>query len=725
MRALRLIAAALLLLGLAGAPARAQTLARPEGPVDLKADSITYDQELGLVVASGNVEIVQAGRTLLADSVTYNERTDTVTAAGNVNLIEPTGEIMFADYVELTGDLKEGAIQNLRVLLTDQSRFAAAGGRRIGGNRTELDKAVYSPCQLCKEHPDRPPLWQIKAARVIHDQESKDIIYNDAFLEFYGIPVAYTPYFSHPDPTVKRRSGFLAPSGGSDTNLGIWGQLPYYWTFSPSMDATFAPIFTAREGPVLFGEFRQRLSYGEYKLEASFTRPDARDSRGAPKSGKENRGHIRGDGIFNIDKNWRAGFKIDRSSDETYLRRYNFVSDEVLTSRGYAEGFYGRSYVSMEALAFQDTRIGIDDATVPFVAPQLDLNFLSEAGSFGQRFSADLNVLNLFRREGTDSRRFSLKTGMTIPYTSPFGDMYSLSLTVQGDVYIVNNVTEIAGAPADTDTNVVTRLFPQAVFEWRYPWVRQDESFQTVIEPIVQFIASPNSPNPNDIPNEDSQDITFDDSNVFSPNRFSGLDRLDGGNRVIYGVRAGIYGNDGGSGSVFIGQSYALREDATFPEGSGLGDNYSDIVGRVHLQPASWLDLLYRFQLSQEDLPTPRRNELSMRAGPDIFRIGVEYFFFDQQETEDEFGDRQEINLTISSQITDYWSVNANARRDLEGGAFRNYGAGIQYEDECFLFTLGYERQFFRDRDIKPSDSVFVRVVFKQLGGFSSADTGG
>ncbi|CAN0546405.1 unnamed protein product, partial [Laminaria digitata] len=242
-----------------------------DAPVLFKADRLRNEQNIGLVVATGNVEFTQNDRTLLADSVTYNRRTDTVTASGNISLLEPTGEVLFADFLELTGNMRDGVIENMRVRMTDNSRIAAAGGRRVGGARTEFNKAVYSPCELCEKDPTRAPIWQVKASKVTHDQETKDVTYRNAFLEFYGIPVMYTPYLSHPDPTVERRTGFLVPSYGTDSELGTFVSTPYYFDIAPNMDATFTPIVTTNEGVVGSGEFRHRLSHTDYTIQGSLT----------------------------------------------------------------------------------------------------------------------------------------------------------------------------------------------------------------------------------------------------------------------------------------------------------------------------------------------------------------------------------------------------------------------------------------------------------------------
>ena len=244
-------------------------------PALIKADEITYDESLSLVTARGHVEISQGNRVLIADVVTYNQKTTVMTASGNVSLMEPTGEVYFSNYAEFTNQMRDGVLATLRVLLVDNSRMAATGGKRTNGTITELRKGIFSPCDLCASDPSKPPLWQIKAFRIVHDGDAKEIEYRDAIMEIEGVPVFYTPYLSMPDPTVKRRSGFLFPSFGSDSNLGTVTKTPYFWAIAPDRDATITPIYTSDEGPVLAAQYRQRFTSGAMSLEGSITNGDA------------------------------------------------------------------------------------------------------------------------------------------------------------------------------------------------------------------------------------------------------------------------------------------------------------------------------------------------------------------------------------------------------------------------------------------------------------------
>ena len=671
-------------------------------PVLFKADQLRHDRELGVVVATGHVEFGQGERTLIADTVTYNQRSDVIIASGNVS------DVMFSDYIELSGDLKDGSARGIRVRLSDNTRIAAGGGRRVGGSRTEMRKAVYSPCEPCKKNPDRAPIWQIKAYRVVRELDRREVEFKDAFLEFYGIPVAYVPYLSAPDSTVKRKTGFLIPSYGSDSELGTIARAPYYISISPHQDATITPIYTGNEGPVLLTEYRNRFAGGLFTGQGSVTRAST------PDGDTQVRGHFNGGAKFDISNTWRGGIKASFASDDTYLRRYDFGFDTVLTSRAFAEGFRGRTYAAANAYHFQDLRSDVDQATVPLAIPMFDYNFVGEPGRLGSRWSLDANFLTLTRGVGADTRRLSFKTGWRLPHTSRTGELYSFFGSLQTDAYWVHETQDPDNA-SGTLSGCTGRIFPQIGFDWRFPLVRRGRQSSTVIEPIAGIIVGPNGGNPDKIPNEDSLDFELDDTNIFVATRFTGIDKVEGGSRAYYGLQGSLYGSQSGYATAFIGQSYRFRSDGLFAEGSGLENKFSDLVGRVKLVPQKYFQMLYRFQLDNENL-NPRRNEIIASAGPSFLRLGTSYLFIEGQEASDAFPDREELSLPATSQITDNWSMRASTLRDVQTGNDRNHSFGINYSDECFAFSGSFARSFTQDRDIKATDTIFFSITLKTLG---------
>ncbi|NKB58922.1 MAG: LPS assembly protein LptD [Alphaproteobacteria bacterium] len=688
-------------------------------PVIIRADEVTHDQELGNVVAKGDVEITQRDRVLFADSVSYNQKSNTVTASGNVIILEPDGDTMFADYVELTDDMRDGVIEQIRVLLADDSRFAANRGRRENGTRTTLRRAVYSPCKVCEDNPERAPLWQLKASTIVHDKDAREIRYQNARLEMYGIPVIYSPYLAHPDPTVQRKSGFLTPSFGSSGNLGAFIEIPYFWAIDKSQDATFSPIYTRDEGIIFSGEYRRRFNKGEFEISGSIAEADRRIGSGFAQETRKDeiRGHIFSLGRYDIDNTWRTGFDIERSTDRSYLRRFNFFGSRgnSLTSNAFVEGFRGRNYAAANTYLYQDLRSGQRPNT-PRIAPILDFNHVGLPTKFGGRFSFDANYLSLYRADAADTQRASLKFGYDIPFHAEAGFVTTVRATVQSDLYYVQQADD-----SNEDDGFTGRLFPQITADWRYPFVRDSGQTRQFIEPIVALVLSPNGSNPGAIPSEDSVVVEIDDTNILSADRFPGLDRVESGQKVIYGMKFGVYGEGDGRTTAFIGQSYRFHADDDLVNEVGIERHLSDIVGRIEIRPNRYVNLLYRFRTAEDRIEF-KRNEIGFSLGTKALNFSGNYLFIDDEASENDLGKREEINAVMKSQIDDNWSVRMRMQRDLgENGGTLFAGVSLTYEDECFKFTTDARRSFTRDADFEPSDDVIFRLTFKHLGTVTTA----
>ena len=692
------------------APASAQ-LATPERPVMIAADTIVHDQATGIVTAAGHVEITTDTQTMLADQVVWDPRSDRVRAVGNVAVLQPDGEVIFADETELTNQFRNGYVSGLRVLLADQSRFAAAGGTLTDGNRIEMLNAVFTACVTCAGDPN-PPAWQVKASRVVHDKVARTVRYEHARLELFGVPVLYTPYFSHPDPTVKRLSGFLAPTYGTNNQLGAMIETPYYIALSPHYDATITPLFTSKEGTVLKGEYRQVAQNGRFETRGSITRPRARDGL-ALADGRDTSSHIEANGRFAIDDVFRWGFTGARASDDTYLRRYEISDQNVLVTNAYIEGIDGRNYAAANAWAFQSLREDDDPGQTPLVLPMVDYVLYGPPGIYGQYLTIDANALALQRTEGLDVLRLSAGGTWKLPYTSPRGEVYLLSARVRADGYAVDGA-RMAGDPDELVVDgVEARLLPRLALDWRYPLIRAGARYDFLIEPIASFILAPYGGNPRLIPNEDSLSFEFDDTNLFSPSRFPGRDRWEGGPRMNYGVKIGTY-SIGTAAYAMIGQTIRARDDA-FALGSGLEKSPSDYVGRINVQWPN-VDLQQRFRMDRESFSL-RRNEVDLTLGPDDAQLSAGYVFLSEGLVTDELGEREELNLSGRLGIGRGWALTGRSRHDLrDDGGPRLLGLGLVYECDCMRVSLEGVRRLTGDRDVPPSTSISLRFNLRNLG---------
>ncbi len=730
-------------------------------PVVLRADEIEYDEDLALTVARGHVQISQNGETLLADTVTYNQRTDTITASGNVSLSQPTGEILFADYLELRDAMNQGFAQDVRMLLADRSRLAANTARRTNGNRTELRRAVYSPCDLCKRDPSAPPAWQLKAREIDHDKELKLVEFRDATMEIGGWPVFYTPYLSVPDPSVKRASGFLAPSFGGGNDVGAHVTIPYFLVLGPDKDLTLAPRFTTLAGPVLATEYREQFSNGTLDALGSvnYSNPGSYPLAGGSttSSGDQLRGNVNISSEFDVSPTYRTGLDVQRVSDQSYLLQFGF-GNPVLNaeiSRAYLEGFEPRASTDIDAYAFQPLLPGLGSSSQPIVLPVANRNWQSEPDGWGGRWNLNANLLNIVRDVGTQTRRLSLGSEWERVFEDGIGGQYKFTASLRGDGYSVNNLSPISnpdlpsayfpvnGAPAAEPiaTNFLTgRAFPQVGLQWSYPLIHPGGSLTPLIEPVVAAYAAPNGGNQRKIPDEDSLSFQYDDTDLFRPDRLAGYDILDTGQRVDYGLKLGLYDNSGGSYHMLVGQSYRAENNPFLPLGSGAEKRLSNVVGRVVLSPNSYLDLIYRFRLDGSSLAN-QGQQLAASAGPANLRLSATYVLVPAQLPSEVvtnpvtgqnvlYGKQEQLTFAVTAKLTRYWSlqgsetvnltnstnlVNGVATPESKGSSLYSSLSAI-YQDECMAFVGSLTQSGITNGAVTPGVSVVFSVVFKNLG---------
>lgn len=719
MRRRGLLASVALVLAAAGAVAQqgqqppAQGL-RPEQrePVAFTAGQLEFDERTNTVIASGGVEAWQGGRVLRAREIRFDRNANRIHARGDVAIVEADGRVVFAEEAELTDDLREGVARDIRALLAEGGRLAATGARRTDGRFTDMRRGVYSTCESCPENPQRPPLWQIRADRVIHDQQAKTVEYFDATMQIAGVPVAYVPYFSHADPSVKRQSGFLFPDFGSAKHLGAFFRLPYYWVLSPQADMTIAPMITADQNMPVFGEYRQRFNNGFFTVRGSATIDNDR----------EGRGHIFSTGRFSIDETWRAGWNLQRSSDRTYLRQYrvgNLDSAAALVTAPFVEGFGRNFYARADGFLYQSLREGADRSSVPVVLPRAYAEFAADPDRIGGQFRTDFGLFATSRRTGTDTRRIASRTSYSVPVTGPIGDVWTFAGNLDLIGYNVRGDTAATPVPGGTE-GTRGRAHPQVSATWRWPLLRTGFGGAQLIEPIVQAVAGPITRIDPDFPNEDSVDLEFSAANLFGFNKYPGIDRLEGGARVNAGLRGAWY-LGGASVDGLFGQSFRAAKGREFPVGSGLEDKQSDYVARLSVSPNEYVSLSYRGRFDEEDFS----NQLSDFNGTLSYArryLSVSYLEAPAQPLALQPRARREVVGSIGGRIHGFWSAAIGARRDLELGEMVSSFGSLTYEDECFAFQAVYSRRFSSTTTLDQGTDIVFRLVFKTVGdvGFSA-----
>ena len=324
------------------------TSAVPKGThVDVIADTLTYDDRTKIATATGTVQLTYGPYVLTATKVVYNMKDKTFSANGSIVLREPNGNVLEADTATLKDTFKEGFAQHVTALLTNNVTITAQYARRYVDGITIYKHASYTACKTCTA-PGGEPVWQIVAREAKHDNNEHTIYYKDARLQFGPVPVFYLPYFAYPDPTVKRRTGFLLPSYHYG-QFGFGVTTPYFWAINPSTDLTFSPMWTTKEGPAGDLAFRQALASGMYSIRGyGIHELSQADSTNGPW-----RGAARTKGDFRINDNWTWGWDGTAVSDRKFLSDYDFDSRDMLTDYVQATGIDDRNYTKAQVIGWQ------------------------------------------------------------------------------------------------------------------------------------------------------------------------------------------------------------------------------------------------------------------------------------------------------------------------------------------------------------------------------------
>lgn len=703
---------------LAATPAMAQVTITADGPVLLESEEIEYDTDGKIVRAIGAVFLSRGPYTLLADKVTYDQTADKVLAEGRVVLVDDSGDTYYADRMELTDELKNGFIESVSVRMADNSLIVAKRGDREDGNRSVFRDVVYTPCEVC---PDSSPTWELSADTVVHDQENQTLTYSDAFLEILGTPILYTPYLQHPDPTVRRQSGFLPPAFGVRDTLGFSVAAPYYWAQAENRDITFTPIVYTQTNPLLAIDLRDVQPFGTTVLNVNGTYSDVLLNPGTDNQevvATRGRGSIEGEGRYNLTQEWGGGFDIDLTTDPGFLRQYGFSNDNVLENRLFGDRFTESNFIDISGFAFQGLRPTDDQGQIPYVLPRIRSQYDGDLGFANAKWSVIPDVAGLFRTAGVDSNRASLGAGVEVPFVSPFGDVFTAGASVRGDLYAI-----VGDAETDVDDGVVrwrARATPRFTLDWRRPYSRaatQVDGWTYLIEPQASFTIATNEANDPIIPDEDSSDGEFDETNLFSPVRFPGYDLIDGGSKVAYGIRSAADNGTRELWSVFVGQSFAFSENPMITDISGLEEDLSDLVGRIDINPHPWVTANYRFRFDTDFERIPK-SDVTAAVGPPRARVGLKYLRLEDEDPVDGLTSREEITAAISLGITDEWSLIASTRRDLDIGRTITDTFGVVYDDGCLRVVAGLQRDNTQNENTPASTTIAFQVGFRNLGEF-------
>lgn len=695
-----------------------------DGAINFSADELVNDENTGLITAKGEVEINYNKMRLKTDKLVYDQNNDLVKAIGNVRLYTADGSVVYSDNVSLSEQMTVGEMHHIKVLLKDESKVFAESFRKKNNQKKQLTYATYTPCDMCDT---QSPLWSISARKVQHDEKSQNVHYNDAVVKIKDVPIFYTPFFSHPDPSVKRRSGLLAPTMGSSNYLGAMFQPRYFWAVDNQTNVLISPIFSSDKGVIWDGQYQKYFYSANTNISGSYLK-DNEETR------QQNRGNLFASGRYDINDKWRMKYDLKYVTDYIYLKELSlpYQDDAWLTSNLSFERFSGRDYASVEAYYYKilsynlrmsnESQFREINGRKPLVAPLIDVESYSDPSSIGSYFKNEFNSASIYHQNGRQTQRLTSINAWELPFTSSFGEKYRFVASLKSDAYYINEYNYL---PNKQYTGTTTRFFPQTGIEWRLPFVRANETSRQIIEPVVVGVLAPNGGNKIDkIPNEDSEDVYFDDTNVLDLDRYAGYDRNDTGSRISYGLRWSSYGDIIGRTSAFLAQSCEKNRDSSFAESldSTKSSNFSDYVGRINAEPNDYLSLNYRFRLDRKSLDA-KYSELGAGVGPSFLRAYASYIFLQGNTYYNKlYSERKELYTSLSSDFSQYWSVSIYNLQDLTQNSRGSleHGGNLIYEDECLKWVTNVKKYNSSNPDLKNSYEFGITFYLKTIGSFGS-----
>jgi LPS-assembly protein len=752
----------------------------PNAQMLVQANEIKYDYNNELVSAVGNVQIYYNGATIEADKVVYDQRTKRLRAEGNARLTEPDGKVSYGQLLDLSDDYRDGFIDSLRLETVDETRLAAARADRTGANYTVFQSGVYTACEPCRDDPRKPPLWQVKAVRIIHNASEKMMYFEDASVEFFGVPLVWLPYFSAPDPSVKRKTGFLMPIITTSSVYGFGVETPYYFALAPNYDLTISPRITYYQGPLVRGEWRQRLEDGDFTIRAAgidqlekdrFIRSDGSVTPGF----RDFRGSIESSGRFNLSPGWTWGYDAVGVTDQSFFQDYKILqlqsasSDPLLNTltegvtQMYLTGRGDRSYFDMRAIHYYGYSQADVQKALPVILPVIDYDYVFDQPVFGGEVGARFNLTSLNRispsfdpisqnafafnlcnintadtalktpancllrgTPGTYSR-MSAEAHWRTDYIDPFGQVFTPFVSVRGDAAAVEIINDpgVANFIAPGDSTV-TRVMPTVGIEYRYPFIGVQSWGTQTIEPIGQLIIRPDEPNIGKLPNEDSQSLVFDDTNLFKIDKFSGWDRVEGGGRANAGLQYTAQFNRGGYINALFGQSYQLFGINSFAVGdptntglgSGLDKPLSDYVARLQYAPNGIFTFTSRFRFDQADFAVQR---LEVEAAAHLDRWTASFLYGDYA-AQPQLGFLTRRNGILTSgayKINENWMVSGGVRYDVELGKVSQTRFGLGYIDDCFIMAFNYYADYTYSGNVSANQTYMLQISLRTIGGVS------
>ena len=682
-------------------------------PIGFEADNVVVNQADGSLFATGNVELKQANNTLRADEVTYYRNQNKAIARGNVVHIDGDGTVTNAAIMEIDTEFSHILAETIISNFTTGEWLSADQADRIAGDRGIFDASRFTPCKCDFLNGERP-LWDIKASQSVRNEKTQTITHYKMRMSVLNVPVGYLPFLSHPDWTVRRRSGVLTPSFIISSDLGFTPSIPYYQIIDETSDVEFTTYKYQYRG--LGVKSRYRKLWDRAELNATIYTANVETY----KKNRELVGAVDATYASRIGNGWDIRANLRRASQDTFMRRYDFNDDTSLKSTISATRTIDNRYYRVEASDRQSLLASDKTLNEPTVLPSIFYEKTEKGWRGNQKFRTELSAVQLDNDQGHDMARWSGIFEVAEDFDLPLG-IANYEANVSGNYYSIHTKPDSAA----TSLGDISFVTPALSVGWRLPIAVVGANRTAIFEPQARLAFIGGKDRTSAIPNRDASDYRIDEANLFLLNRYQGKDYILPGTRADIGVSATTNDNFFGDVSGFFGVSRRLSGKTSAGLNTDQGDKYSDYVASLTINPANSLNLRWSGRLSSRDL-TLNESKTSLSSALGTGSLSVTHNQLAKAYFASSDDDREELSASYSQSLIGGWQFSATQLWDLSYGKTRrkkstaalSWNGGVQ---DCLYVTINYEHDPVADRDVSAVDQLNFAIGFKNLGALSQS----
>ena len=681
-----------------------QTLIIVNQTYELKGKNIIYSRDKEIIYSNENTELKdKSGNIIELNGFKFNVNTQ--------NLI--TSKLSFKDNKKnlyKSENSQIDLIQN-RIASKDVQIYLAEGelgqNARIkgsslikDGNISIIENGIFTTCKIN----EKCPPWSLKSKKITHDKNKKTVYYDKSLLQLYDVPVFYFPKFFHPDPTVKRQSGFLTPSTMSSSSIGSSITIPYYNVIAENKDNTFSPRIFFNNDILIQNEYRQ--------VGKNFNNISDFSIKKLANSSKSHFfSNTKFDPEFNFDYS-QIELNFEKTSNSTYLKKNKISSNAKYSDdQNLLESFLKLDFFnddinfSIETSAYEDLTKSEDSDKYQYVLPSFSLtkNIPSEILSNGNLIY-EVKGSNIQKDTNVSERKLI----NDFKYIS--NSFFSKIGTMSNYEILFKNVNKDGNNSPDYKDETQIKNYSIFSFNSSFPLEKQFENTQAEIKPklLLQF-----SPNKND--NIYELDRKINSTNIFSTNRLTLEDSVEAGQSMTVGFDFDISDNENNEiTGMNLGQIIRDKKDNKLPKKTTLHNKYSDLIGGAYFNPNENLQIKYNFS-ADNNLELLNYSNLDATVKINNFITNFEFL-----EENNDIGTESYLSSNFKYDFINNTSLSYNTRRNRKTNLTEYYNIIYEYRNDCLIASIEYNKDYYSDRDLKPSEELFFKLSITPFANINS-----